>query len=92
VRELRAAREVHHREFWNRWWDRGETGGSGTRISRRVPAAELHRAIEDVRPGETVRIPVVDEEIIVERRPIGRPTDEMAVNRADDDPQSRRRS
>ena len=48
--------------------------GQGTRITRRdaVPAEDLNRAIEDVRPGETVRIPVVNEEIIVERRPVGR--------------------
>jgi sporulation protein YlmC with PRC-barrel domain len=94
VSELRTARELHHREFWNRWWDRGEPreAASGTRITRRVPASDLNRVIEDVRPGETVRIPVVDEEIVVERRPIGRPADDVVVNRADDDPRYPRRS
>lgn len=74
VSELRSARDVHYTEFWNRWWDRGETHGfgQGTRIARQVAASDLNRTIEDVRPGETVRIPVVNEEIVVERRPVGR--------------------
>jgi hypothetical protein len=47
-----------------------------------------------VRPGEAVRIPVVEEEIIVERRPIMRDEarrDELVVNRALDDEPPRRR-
>jgi sporulation protein YlmC with PRC-barrel domain len=61
VSELRAARERHWHEFWDRWWHSAEaTPNRGVRV----------RAIDEVRLGEEVRIPVLDEEIIVERRPV----------------------
>ena len=94
--ELRAAREAHNREFWDRWWHSDETNSSrrGPQISRRGRSDALDRVIDDVRPGETVRIPVVEEEIIVERRPV--PTDEpqrddYVVNRSADEPALRER-
>jgi sporulation protein YlmC with PRC-barrel domain len=93
VSELRSARELHYREFWDRWWQRSEPG-RGTPITRRVPSDELKRAIDDLRPGESVRIPVAEEEIVVERRPIARETavrEEAVVNRADDEPPYPRR-
>jgi len=72
VAELRAAREAHMHEFWDRWWgtDRGTTSDRDwpPQITRTVAHEELQRALENVRPGETVRIPVVHEEIVVERR------------------------
>lgn len=88
VNELRTARERHQREFWDRWWRRGEPG-RGTPITRHVRGEEIARAIDDLRPGESVRIPVAEEEIVVERRPIGREErmhDEVVVNRATDEP------
>jgi sporulation protein YlmC with PRC-barrel domain len=92
VSELRTARERHQREFWDGWWHRGESRhdgpGIGARITRGVPRDDLNRVIDDVRPGEAVRIPVVEEEIVVERRPVMR--DELVVNRAADDEPPRR--
>ena len=71
--ELCAAREAHQREFWDRWWSRGEHQHEpGPPVARPVSRAEVNRIIDDVRPGEAVRIPVVNEEIIVERRPVTR--------------------
>jgi sporulation protein YlmC with PRC-barrel domain len=81
--ELCAAREAHQREFWDRWWDRHEPSresGMGARVTREVPRTELNRIVEDVRPGEAVRIPVVNEEIVVERRPVV--GDERVLNHA----------
>jgi sporulation protein YlmC with PRC-barrel domain len=68
--ELRAAREAHRCEFWDRWWHPVESHPErrGPQISRSADSDELNRVIDTVRPGETVRIPVVEEEIIVERR------------------------
>jgi sporulation protein YlmC with PRC-barrel domain len=97
VQELRAARELDAREFWDRWWQRGEPG-RGTPITRRVSADELNRAIDHLRPGESVRIPVAQEEIVVERRPIHPeapsredPVVNRVVNRAADEPPPGRR-
>jgi sporulation protein YlmC with PRC-barrel domain len=93
VSELRSARELQDREFWDRWWHRSEPG-RGTPITRRVATEELSRALDDLRPGESVRIPVADEEIVVERRPITHETavrDEAVVNRADAEPPYRQR-
>jgi len=93
VTELCAARELHSREFWDRWWQRGEPG-HGTPITRRLSTEELNRAIEDLKPGESVRIPVTEEEIVVERRPVHReapPREELVVNRAGDEPPYGRR-
>jgi sporulation protein YlmC with PRC-barrel domain len=94
VTELRAMREVHWLEFWDRWWHRTETRRDSetrpVRIQRTASAPEdnLQRAIRDVRPGEEVRFPVVKEEIVVERRAVDR--EEVVVNRADDQPPRRR--
>lgn len=93
VTELRAARELQQRDFWDRWWQRGEPG-RGTPITRRVAAEELNRALDDLRPGQSVRIPVAEEEIVVERRPIHReapPREDVVVNRAADEPPLHRR-
>jgi sporulation protein YlmC with PRC-barrel domain len=92
VTELCAARELDRRDFWDRWWHRDEVRhepARDTRISRPVPSDEVRRAIEDVRPGEAVKIPVVKEEIVVERRPVTRDEtrrEELVVNRASDEP------
>jgi sporulation protein YlmC with PRC-barrel domain len=81
VADLRAQRNVYVHEFWNRWWTRGERhpgAGLATRIGRAVQPEDLQRVIDDVQPGETVRIPVVNEEIVVQRRPA---TDETPTGR-----------
>ena len=72
TQELRARRSEHAHEFWDHWWNRGERHRAGnvtTRTARTVNPEDLQRAIDDVQPGETLRIPVVNEEIVVERRP-----------------------
>jgi hypothetical protein len=99
VSELRAARERHWHEFWHRWWHGSEIAAEppsdrGVRVSpirRADHPEELRRAIDEVRPGEEVRIPVVKEEIIVERRPVAdeRVVQEV-VNRAEEEPPRRR--
>jgi sporulation protein YlmC with PRC-barrel domain len=96
VSELREARAAHDSEFWDRWWHHRDRSmpRRGPHISRRADPDTLGRVLDDVRPGETVRIPLVEEEIIVERRLI--PKDEMlreddAVNRAADEPPQRER-
>lgn len=96
VADLRARRHAHDLEFWDMWWSRGESrpgAGTSTRIARVIHPDELNRVISDVRPGETVRIPVVNEEIVVERRPATgeTPREHVVVNRADDEPPLRRR-
>ena len=64
-----------------------------TRVARRDASPALNHVIDDVRPGETVRIPVVNEEIVIERRPIPRDeaVREAVVNRATDEPPRSRR-
>jgi hypothetical protein len=57
VQELCGERERHMYEFWDSFW------------RRNVSAEDLRRALENARPGEQVRIPAVNEEIVVERRP-----------------------
>jgi sporulation protein YlmC with PRC-barrel domain len=63
VSELRAARDRHRDEFWDRWWHRSGAGEDTrdrvTRTGRPTEPADLHRVIDEVRPGEEVRIPVV---------------------------------
>jgi sporulation protein YlmC with PRC-barrel domain len=94
VAELRAARQRHRYEFWDRWWHRTEMAPEAesrtTRIRRvsPAPADDLERVIHEVRPGEEVRIPVVKEEIVVERRAVEH--EEVVVNRAEDEPPRRR--
>lgn len=91
VEDLRAERNAHQHEFWDRWWGRGEGrqgAGTATRIAPLVDPDDLNRVINDVHPGETVRIPVVNEEIIVQRRPTaeGAHREHTVVNRAADAP------
>ena len=100
VRDMCAARELHRHEFWNGWWHRDERDAQ-----RHVGSDDLQRVVHELRPGESARIPVVQEEIIVERRrvvtddaDIGGPEmprpahhDEYAVNRAADEPPTYRR-
>lgn len=79
VADLRAERKAHYHEFWDRWWSRGRPGsGLTARVGQVVHPDDLHRVISDVQPGETVRIPVVNEEIVVQRRPA---SDETPVTR-----------
>ena len=76
VTDLRVQRLTHDRQFWDHWWSRAEPQpgvGLTTRVTRAVDADELRRAIDDVQPGETVRIPVVNEDIVVQRRPATAP-------------------
>ena len=71
--ELIEARDRHADTFWEQWWTGGIDSTSSTRtVDQPVARQDLQRALDEVRPGEQVRIPVVDEEIIVERRPVGR--------------------
>lgn len=101
--DLRSARDAHELEFWDEWWARTDghaTTDRGPVISR-LDRDQIERAIDDVRPGETVRIPVADEEIVIERRPVVRDTgpvpqeaemrEDYVVNRAIDEPPLRRR-
>ena len=105
--DLRSARDVHEFAFWDEWWARSgghATAGHGPVISR-VDRDQIERAIDDVRPGERVRIPVADEEIVIERRPVARDAapvvreidergeyrEDYVVNRALDEPPMRRR-
>jgi sporulation protein YlmC with PRC-barrel domain len=41
-------------------------------ISEQLTGDDLRRALEQVQPGERVRIPIVNEEIVIERRPLQR--------------------
>jgi hypothetical protein len=68
VHELYVERERHMHAFWDGWWHRDTT------------STRIREAIETVRPGEQIRIPVenekqvrvpvISEEIVVERRPV----------------------
>jgi sporulation protein YlmC with PRC-barrel domain len=90
VSELQAARDHDRDEFWNRWWHRDRTGDDAQRSAAPVDRRQkdLRSVIDEVRPGQEVRIPVVREEIVVERRPVER--EEIVVNRATDEPPRRR--
>lgn len=91
VGRLRAERERHRYEFWDRFWHRtgvrDEQEVRTTKTHTRVDREDLDRVIDEVRPGQEVRIPVVKEEIVVERRPVDR--EEIVVNRATDEPRRR---
>ena len=90
--QLREARERDRHEFWDRWWhgsgQREEARADVARIRRREEPRDLNRIIDEVRPGEEVRIPVVKEEIVVGRRPVEH--EEVVINRATDEPPKRR--
>ncbi len=86
VQELCAERARSYVEFWDRWWQRGPASAGASwspTISQQIPVDRLRQALENARPGEPVRIPIVNEEIIVERRPLH--ADEQAVARAADE-------
>jgi sporulation protein YlmC with PRC-barrel domain len=68
VADLRVERDAHMREFWDRWWRR-ETYRRNDELQTSLHPDDLMRAINDAKPGETVRIPVVNEEIVVQRLP-----------------------
>jgi hypothetical protein len=75
VQELLAERERHYYAFWDMWWGRGQTSAAPAwtpTVSQQLTGDDLRRALEAVRPGEHVRIPIVNEEIIIERRPLKR--------------------
>jgi hypothetical protein len=75
VAALVEAREHHIDTFWERWWsgaDPVRTAAIDSAIGLKVSEEDLRRALDDVRPGEQVRIPVVEEEFVVERRPVTR--------------------
>ena len=59
--------------------ERRPGAGLATRVGRVVQHEELQRVIDGVQPGETVRIPVVNEEIVVQRRPTDENTDHMEI-------------
>lgn len=82
MQELLVGRERHYYEFWDTWWPRGSTapGSWSPTISQQLSADDLRRALENVRPGEHIRIPIVNEEIVIERRPLSR--DEQPAERA----------
>ena len=91
VSELRAARERHRYEFWDRLWQGGEAREERherTSAPTRTGSADLRRVLDEIPPGHEVRIPVVREEIVVERRPVER--EEIVMNRASDEPPPRR--
>ena len=80
MQELIVERERSYYEFWETWWRRGSSPATGSwspSISEQLSGEDLRRALESVRPGEYVRIPIVNEEIVIERRPLSR--DEQAL-------------
>jgi hypothetical protein len=75
VQQLCSDRAQHQYDFWERWWERGTTATASSwspTISQQLSTEDLRRALETARPGEQVRIPIVNEEIIIERRPLHR--------------------
>jgi hypothetical protein len=76
IASLVLARDTHLRDFWNRWWEQSgavtqhHDWTPGITRSAPVPHDELKQAIDRMQPGDTVRFPVVNEEIIVEKRPL----------------------
>jgi hypothetical protein len=67
VREMIAERDHAYVDAWERIWQQQLSGD------------ELKQVIDHMQPGEQVRIPVLNEEIVVERRPL---QTEPAVARA----------
>ena len=87
MQELLVERERHYYQFWDEWWRRGASPAGASwapTISQQLSAEDLKRALENVRPGEHVRIPIVNEEIVIERRPL--PRDEQAAARVAEEP------
>jgi len=80
VQELCVDRARHYYDFWDAWWKRAPASAVpswGPTISQQISADDLRRAVENARPGEQVRIPIINEEIVIERRPLH--NDEPAV-------------
>ena len=96
VTAMAAARDEHYLSFWQGWWDATAAGrardDSDVAAAHRTTPTDLRHALEDVPPGGTVRIPIVNEELVVERRPlhpdehvVAREHDAGPVPRRDDD-------
>jgi hypothetical protein len=86
MQELIVERERHYYEFWDTWWRPGSSPATDSwspTIGQQLSAEDLRRALETVRPGEHVRIPIVNEEIVIERRPLSR-DEQVAARTADD--------
>ena len=85
VADLFAARDEHLARFWERWWETDRTPsavGDSSPSTSRAATKDLRLALDDVKPGEEIRIPIVNEEIVIERRPVH--ADERAVAREAD--------
>jgi hypothetical protein len=73
MQELLVERERHYYQFWETWWPRSQSPAGPSwspTISQQLSAEDLRRALENVRPGEHLRIPIFNEEIVIERRPL----------------------
>ncbi len=91
VSALHAARAEHDARFWDEWWTEARPAVDHPRTDageHPVRRSDLPRGFEDVRPGEEMRIPIVNEELVVERRPVSH--DERIVARGEDVPRVRR--
>jgi hypothetical protein len=65
VRDMIVERDRGYVEVWDRIWQQQLSGD------------ELKHVIDHMQPGEQVRIPILNEEIVVERRPM--PQEEPVV-------------
>jgi hypothetical protein len=75
LEDLLGARDQQMVDFWTAWWSRdaNDVPDVAGAAPPTVTGEELRRAIEQIGPGEQVRIPIrFEEEIIVERRPVNR--------------------
>jgi hypothetical protein len=81
VQEMVDERDRAYIEVWDRLWQ------------RQLTVDDLRVALDRARPGEQVRIPILDEEIVVERRPLPRvdPCDEPPIFRDTEAPVMRER-
>jgi hypothetical protein len=87
VQELCAERAQSYIEFWDCWWQRGQTPAGASwspTITEQISSDRLRQALDNARPGEQVRIPIINEEIVIERRPL--PAGEPAAVRTDEHP------
>jgi hypothetical protein len=86
VQEICVERAQHYIAFWDRWWQQSQTPAGASwspTIAEQISADRLRQALENTRPGEQIRIPIVNEEIVIERRPL--PATQPAVARTDED-------
>jgi hypothetical protein len=87
VEELCTERAQNYLEFWDNWWQWSQTPTGANwspTITQQISPDRLRRALESARPGEQVRIPIINEEIVIERRPL--PVSEPAGVRTDELP------